>query len=146
MAHFIQAGALLATGILNTSVRTDADAALALLAEYVENPSVPLRTSAIVGLGMAYCGSHREDLLGILLPHVADDSESMEVASLAALALGFIFVGSSNGEIASTILQTLMERDNKQLDEKWSRFMALGLALLYLGMIHSPLFPEVPLT
>lgn len=61
----------------------------------------------------------------------------MEIASLAALSLGFIFVGSEHGDVASTILQTLMERDEKALDEKWSRFMVLGLALLYLGMdIH----------
>ncbi|TFK41669.1 armadillo-type protein [Crucibulum laeve] len=133
----IKAGALLATGILNTGVRTEADAALALLGEYVENKSVPLKTSAITGLGLAYAGSHREDLLPFLLPHVADDTVSMEIASLAALALGFIFVGSENGEVTGTILQTLMEkfdRADKSLDEKWARFMALGLGLLYLGL------------
>jgi 26S proteasome regulatory subunit N1 len=58
---------------------------------------------------------------------------SLEIAGLSALALGFVFVGSGNGEVAGTILQTLMEREEKYLDEKWSRFMALGLALLYLG-------------
>ncbi|EMD31883.1 hypothetical protein CERSUDRAFT_88471 [Gelatoporia subvermispora B] len=130
----IKAGALLATGILNTGVRTEADAALALLGDYVDNKSVSLKTSAITGLGLAYAGSQREDLLALLLPHVGDDTVSMEIASLAALALGFIFVGSGNGEVASTILQTLMEREPKQLDEKWARYMALGLALLYLGI------------
>jgi hypothetical protein len=44
-----EAGALLATGILNSGVRTEADAALALLADYVGNKSIPLKTSAIVG-------------------------------------------------------------------------------------------------
>ncbi|KAI0076507.1 26S proteasome regulatory complex non-ATPase subcomplex Rpn1 subunit [Panus rudis PR-1116 ss-1] len=130
----IKAGALLATGILNTGVRTEADAALALLGEYVDNKSVPLKTSAIVGLGLAYAGSHREDILALLLPHVGDDSVSMEVASLSALALGFIFVGSGNGEVASTILQTFMEREDNQLEEKWAKYMALGLALNYLGL------------
>ena len=60
----------------------------------------------------------------------------MEVISLAALALGFIFVGSANGEIAGTILQTIMERlepDESQLSDKWARFLILGLALLYVG-------------
>ncbi|KAI0088858.1 armadillo-type protein [Irpex rosettiformis] len=130
----IKAGALLATGILNTGVRTEADAAMALLAEYVENKSVSLKTSAIVGLGLAYAGSAREDLQALLLPVVADDEVSMEVASFAALALGFIYVGSGNGEITGTILQTLMERDSKQLDEKWARYLCLGLALLYVGL------------
>lgn len=134
---FYQAGALLATGILNTGVRTEADAAMALLSEYVENKSVPLKTSAIMGLGLAYVGSNRADLLAALLPAVADDGVSMEIASLSALALGFVFVGSGNGEVTSTILQTLMEREDKALDEKWARFMGLGLALLYLGLQES---------
>ncbi|KAG5635729.1 hypothetical protein H0H81_010267 [Sphagnurus paluster] len=136
----IKAGALLATGILNTGVRTEADAALALLGEFTENKSVPLKTSAIMGLGLAYAGSHREDLLASLLPHVADDTVSMEISSLAALALGFIFVGSENGEVTGAILQTLMDkfdRDDKSLDEKWARFMALGLGLIYLGLQDS---------
>ncbi|KAH9852544.1 26S proteasome regulatory complex non-ATPase subcomplex Rpn1 subunit [Lenzites betulinus] len=130
----IKAGALLATGILNSGVRTEADAALALLGEYVENKALLLKTSAITGLGLAYVGSHREDIMQLLLPYVADESLSMEIACLTSLALGFIFVGSGNGEIASTILQTLMEREDKQLDEKWARYMVLGLALLYLGL------------
>ena len=132
--EYIKAGALLATGILNCGIRTEADAAIALLSEHVENKSVPLKTSAIIGLGLAYAGAQREDVMALLLPFVADDGVSMEIASLASLALGFIFVGSGNGDVASTILQTLMERDDKQLDEKWARFMVLGLALLYLGM------------
>jgi len=77
--------------------------------------------------------------MGLLLPVVADDSLSMEIISLAALSLGFIFVGSGNGEVASTILQVMMERDDKTLDEKWGRFLSLGLALLYLGLHLLPI-------
>lgn len=133
--EYIKAGALLATGILNTSIRSENDTAKALLGEYVENKSVPLKTGAIVGLGLAYAGSHRRDLAELLLPLVADDAIGMEIASLSALAIGFIFVGSEDGEASSTILQTLMEREDKQLEEKWARFMGLGLALLYLGTL-----------
>lgn len=88
----------------------------------------------MVGLGLAYAGSHRQDLLELLISHVQDDGVSMEIASLAALSLGFIFVGSGNGEIAEAILQTFMERESSQLDEKWAKYMALGLAFVYLGM------------
>jgi 26S proteasome regulatory subunit N1 len=86
-----------------------------------------------MGLGLAYAGSHREDLLPLLLQHVADDSVSMEIASLSALAIGFVFVGSGSGDVAGTILQTLLDREDKYLDKKWARFMVLGLAFLYLG-------------
>lgn len=80
--------------------------------------------------------------MGLLLPLVADDSLSMEIVSLAALSLGFIFVGSGNGEVASTILQVMMDRDDKALEEKWGRFLSLGLALLYLGL-YLPLVHKV---
>ncbi|KAG8980024.1 proteasome regulatory particle base subunit [Tulasnella sp. 425] len=129
----IKAGALLAIGIMHSGVRNDSDAANALLGEYLTNKSSLLRTNAIVGIGLAHAGHQREDLVPSLLPLVADEDVSMEIASLAALSLGFIFVGSCHGEIASTILQTFMERDEKALNDKWARFMALGLALLYLG-------------
>lgn len=124
--------------MLNTGIRTEGDFALSLLGEYTENKSVPLKTSAFMGLALAYAGSHREDLLTHLLPHVADDTISMEISSLAALALGFIFVGSKHGEVSEVILQTLMEkyeRGDKSLDEKWAKFMVLGLGLLYLGEV-----------
>jgi 26S proteasome regulatory subunit N1 len=68
-----------------------------------------------------------------LLPLISDDELSMEIIAFASLAVGLIFVGSENGEAAGIILQTLMERDDRALDEKWTRFLGLGLALLYIG-------------
>ncbi|KAG1720249.1 hypothetical protein EDB19DRAFT_1778104 [Suillus lakei] len=53
---------------------------------YVENKSVPPQRAAIMGLRVAHAGSHRDDLL-TLLPAVADDGMSMEIAALSALAL-----------------------------------------------------------
>ncbi len=133
----VKAGALMAYGILHAGVRTEMDAALALLSEHVDAGSNPLKVSAIIGLGIAYAGSHREDILPLLLQHVQDDSASMEVASLSALALGFIFTGSAHEEIVPSILQTMMEREPTDLDDKWTRFMSLGLALLFLGQQDS---------
>jgi len=69
----------------------------------------------------------------LLLPIVSDTNLAMELSSLAALALGLVFVGSCDGDITSTILQTMMEREDIYLKDSWSRFMALGLGLLYLG-------------
>jgi 26S proteasome regulatory subunit N1 len=84
-------------------------------------------------IGIAYAGTHREDIRELLLPAIADTSVSLEIASISALALGFVFVGSSDGEVTEAVLQTMMEREEKELSEKWGRFLALGLALLYLG-------------
>ena len=84
-------------------------------------------------LGIAYAGTRREELLELLLPLVSDTTITMELSSLAALSLGMIFVGTCNGDITSTILQTLMERDETSLKDTYSRLMGAGLALLFVG-------------
>ncbi|KAG1902440.1 uncharacterized protein F5891DRAFT_162803 [Suillus fuscotomentosus] len=48
-----------------------------------------------MGLGVAYAGLHREDLLTVL-PAVVDDSTSMEITALSALALGFVSHGQGH--------------------------------------------------
>ena len=53
--------------LLNSDVYTEADAVLvALLREYMTNTSLSPKVASIVGLGLAYAGSHREDLLALL--------------------------------------------------------------------------------
>ena len=52
---------------------------------------------------------------------------------IAALACGMISVACCNGDVTSTILQTMMERSEADLKDTYSRFLALGLALNYLG-------------
>jgi len=132
----IQAGALLATGIVNTGVRLDSDPALALLGDSDKlNHKEPLiRVSAIMGLGLAYAGSNKDELLALLLPLVEDTSLDMQTSAMAALSLGIIFVGSSNSDVSEAIVQTMLDDDRKhQLKDKWTRFMALGLGLLFFG-------------
>lgn len=129
----IKAGAILGMGVASANVHDDADAALALLQEFVTDLKSKLLTAAISGLGIAFAGSANEDVLNLLMPIIADTDLSMEVAALAALALGHVFVGTCHGDITSTILQTFLERDPIQLNDNFSRFMALGLGLLYMG-------------
>lgn len=132
----VKAGAMLAVGILNSGVRNDADPALALLSDtsILESPKVPIRTAAIMGLGLAYAGTNRSDLLDLLLPIVEDNYLDMQLSSMAALALGLICVGSSNDRVSEAIVHQFFDEDRqKQLKDKWTRFMALGLALLFFG-------------
>ena len=102
---WIKSGALLACGIVNTGVRNECDPALALLSDYVLHSSNVMRLGAIFGLGLAYAGTDRKDVVSLLLPVFADAKSSMEVVGVAALACGLISVGSCNGEVTSTILQ-----------------------------------------
>jgi 26S proteasome regulatory subunit N1 len=133
---YVKAGAMLASGIISSGVRNDADPAMALLgdSDKLHASNVHVRMASIMGLGLAYAGSNKEELLEILLPIVADTSLEMQLSAMAALSLGLVFVGSANSEVSETIFQTLMEDDRqKQLKDKWTRFMSLGLALLYFG-------------
>ena len=131
--NYIRAGACLATGIIHNGIKTEVDAPLALLSDQLESPSISIKISAIMGLGYAYAGTQREDLGELLIPYAVDESLSMDVSSMAILALGYIFVGSCNGDVLSSILQAIMERDSTSLNSKWARFAALGLGLVFVG-------------
>lgn len=55
-----------------SGVRNESDPALALLADHVESPSHAMRCGACVGLGVAYAGARREDVVELLTPLVAN--------------------------------------------------------------------------
>jgi len=99
----------------------------------LDKPSPIMRIGAILGLGLAYSGSARQDLQDYILPIAEDSSVSMEVVSIASLALGLIFVGTANPDITQTLMQLLMERDEASLNSTHARYICLGLGLLYLG-------------
>ena len=132
----IVAGAMLAIGIMNSGVRIDSEPSLALLGDTdkLENANPLIRTAAIMGLGLSFAGSYKEDAVELLLPLISDSSQEMQISAMAALACGFICVGSSDSEITEAIVTTLMDDDRqKQLTDKWTRFLALGLGLLFFG-------------
>lgn len=92
-----------------------------------------VRTNAVMGLGIAYAGSAREDLLDLLIPIVVDTTISVELSAMAALSLGLIFVGKCTEEVTNAILETLTERPENILDISIARFFSLGMGLLFLG-------------
>jgi hypothetical protein len=49
-------------------VRNESDPALALLTDFIENKSVIVRTASVCGLGIAYSGSKRAELMELLVP------------------------------------------------------------------------------
>lgn len=128
---FIKSGALLGIGLLHTNIRNESDPAWALLREHLENEDEHVKSNALLGLALAYGGSGRADIAETLLPLIGDSS--VTVASMAALALGHVFVGTCEGEVASCIIQTMMERDTFDLNKPIARFLCLGLALLFTG-------------
>uniref|UniRef100_A0A3P9B451 26S proteasome non-ATPase regulatory subunit 2 n=1 Tax=Maylandia zebra TaxID=106582 RepID=A0A3P9B451_9CICH len=132
---YIKSGALLACGIVNSGVRNECDPALALLSDYVLHNSNIMRIGAIFGLGLAYAGSNREDVLSLLLPVMGDSKSSMEVVGVTALACGMIAVGTCNGDVTSTIVQTIMEKNEQELKDTYARWLPLGLGLNHLAAL-----------
>eukprot|EP01102_Stenamoeba_stenopodia_P019910 TRINITY_DN7614_c0_g2_i2.p1 TRINITY_DN7614_c0_g2~~TRINITY_DN7614_c0_g2_i2.p1 ORF type:complete len:698 (-),score=106.83 TRINITY_DN7614_c0_g2_i2:73-2166(-) len=134
--EYIKAGALLAVGIVNSSVRNECDPARALLSDDLTSTNNNIRIAAIFGLGLSYTGTARRDLLEALSPIVEDSTLPMEVVAMAALAVGQIFVGTCDVEASTLIIQTLLERqmtDEASLSNSHVRYMCLGLGLLFLG-------------
>lgn len=129
----IKAGALLACGIVSCGVKNDCDPAFALLHEHVEGKSIPSRIGAIVGLGLAYAGSNRLDIINVLTPVLHDPNSTSELRGLAALSCGLIAVGSANGEVTSNVAQVLIEKTDLKVSDPFARFLPLALGLCYLG-------------
>lgn len=132
----IKAGALLACGIVNCGVRNEVDPALALLSDYVTHNNSTMRIGSILGLGLAYAGSNRKDIIELISPVFSSEKRSgstNEVLGIAALALGMVAVGSCNPEVTETLTQIIMERTETDFRDTFSKFLFLGLGLVYLG-------------
>lgn len=122
--------------MINSTVHNENDPALAILSEFIESDKPLLRATSIMGLGIAYTASNRDELKELFLPIVSDNSIDLQLSGLASVALGQIFIGQgakTDNEIAETMLQTLMEMEPEQLKSPWLKFYALGLALLFFG-------------
>ncbi len=134
-SDYIRAGASLAVGIVSANVRSECDPALALMSDKVdaENSTVQ-RIGAALGLGIAYAGTQKDDVLDILTPVIADPATPIELFSLAALSLGMVYVGTGKADIAETIMQGMLERDEKVMEDTMARFACLGLGMLFLGL------------
>uniref|UniRef100_A0A061RYU3 26S proteasome non-ATPase regulatory subunit 2 homolog n=1 Tax=Tetraselmis sp. GSL018 TaxID=582737 RepID=A0A061RYU3_9CHLO len=129
----VVAGALLAVGIVNSCVHNENDPAFALLFESVSKESTPVRVGAIMGLGLAYAGTCKEEVQELLVPVVMDSEVPMEVVGFAALSLGLVFSGTQQEDCVQAILQTLMTRGEHELEEPYSKLLCLALGLLFLG-------------
>ena len=133
------ARAVLGLALMTTGTRNlDVDPMMSLLAMHLEEGAAAgpnMKLCAVLGLGLAYAGSAREDVANTLTPFVVDASHAhaFELACAAALALGFIFVGTGKADAASVIADRLMTSSPLEQGSAIARHMALGLGLLCLG-------------
>ncbi|KAF7472493.1 Hypothetical predicted protein [Marmota monax] len=128
---YIKSGALLACGIVNSGVRNECDPALALLSDYVLHNSNTMRLGSIFGLGLAYAGSNREDVLTLLLPVMGDSKSSMELRygeptlrRAVPLALALISVSNPRLNILDTLSKFSHDADP---EVSYNSIFAMGM-------------------
>lgn len=89
-----------------------------------------------MGIGLAYAGSNREDVIATLLP-LLDSKQSTDVIGIVGISCGLIAVGSANSDVVTTCLQVLMERDAENKleikNDPLIKFLPLAIGLCYLG-------------
>jgi 26S proteasome regulatory subunit N1 len=131
----VKSGACLGVGLVACGVRNESDPALALLTDYIESSSSSsnVKTASVCGLGLAYAGAQREEVRDLLEAVLANEAADITQASMAALSLGLVFVGTGDDDVGTVLLQRLMEATEDELTHTASRFMCLGLGLVYLG-------------
>ena len=132
---WIIAGSYLAIGIVNSGIKNETDPVFAILLEKLETSNKQVhKIGALMGLSIAYAGSARTDLLEAITPIILDSSNTVELQAVAALAIGMIYVGTCDEDAVQSILQALMEKDDKIIQENaFTRIFSLGLGLLFLG-------------
>jgi len=149
----IKAGALLGIGLISSGVRSEFDPALGLLGEYLEpQHNATLRQSAALGcvevnyrgrtpltllgihsLGLAYAGTNRPEVKEMLMQALDDPNASMEVIGLHSLALGLLCVGTCDFELTEKLCGVFDGKSEAQLTNTYTRFVSVGLGLLFLG-------------
>ena len=61
-----------------------------------------------------------------------------QVVGLAALSCGLVCIGSCHDSLTEALLQIMIDKEVEGLSNSHMRFVALGLALLYLGEALAP--------
>jgi len=132
--HHIVAGAYMGLGLINSGITNECDPVQAILIDKLESSeNSTLKIGALMGLSFTYAGSARADLLEAISPIILDSGNSTQLQAIAALAIGLIYVGSCDEDAAQNIIQTLLEKNEDQLNDPFTKLFALGLGLLFLG-------------
>lgn len=131
----VKAGALLALGIINCRIRNDCDPALALLSDYLTSSNEELQIGAIFGIGLAYAGTARSDVLDLLLK-VVQCSKQVEVFGVASLACGLVALGRKHNKLCDVIMIKMIE--SKNCDDLKSPHMLLAALGVGLAFFNKP--------
>ncbi|KAH9418970.1 26S proteasome non-ATPase regulatory subunit 2 [Dermatophagoides pteronyssinus] len=135
----IKAGALMAFGLISTSIKSDHEPAYQLLKDYITNRSQSIRIGSIVGLAMAYLGTNHGDVINSVLEPIVGRScerirQKQHPLELSALACGLIAHSTGNMTIINRLVKILdRNSDNMKLSDSNTRDLihAIGLVAMF---------------
>lgn len=92
-----------------------------------------MKLGAVIGIGLGYATSNREDFKETLAEIINDENLPIEVCSNAALSLSLIFVAQKDEDVINTILSSLMMFSPDTLNANIANLMGVALAINFLG-------------
>lgn len=92
-----------------------------------------MKLGAVVGMGLAYATSNREEFKELLAEIINDENMQIEVCANAALSLSLIFVAQKDEDVINTLLSTLMMFSSETLNNPMAKFFGVALGLNFLG-------------
>ena len=124
-------------GVCLCGIHDENDVAVAVLLEELADKNFDVKISAVFGLGLAAAGSQNKQLHEILNGVLEDFSYGFEMSAFVSLALGLIFIGSSDEDVFTDLFSILMSRNEggkaKIFESPFFVIYILGMGLLCLG-------------
>ena len=134
---YTQSGALLALGLCCCSVVHEVDPAKAILGEELNKSNNVKKLGASLGMGIAYAGSKRKDVIKDLDPLLSDSSISPGLKATVALSMGLVMAGSGDKETIKILLKFLQENGNEtefKNNPQFTQYFALAMGMICIGI------------
>ena len=132
-----RAGRNIGLGICLCGIHDENDVAVAVLLEELSDKNLDIKISAVFGLALAAAGTQNKKIYEILIGLLGDFSYGFEMSAFISLALGLIFLGSSDDDIFNDLFSILMTRyddsKGKIFESPFFVIYILGIGLLFLG-------------
>ena len=132
-----RSGRNIGLGICLSGIHDENDVAVAVLLEELSDKNLDVKISAIFGLALAAAGSQNLTLYEKLNNLLGDFSYGFEMSAFISLALGLIFLGTSDENVFNDLFSILMARNEngkaKIFESPFFVIYILGIGLLCLG-------------
>ncbi|KAG9392786.1 hypothetical protein J8273_5818 [Carpediemonas membranifera] len=128
----VVAGACLALGTVFAGVQSDYDVPLHMLTPHLSSSEERIRVCAALGIGIAYAGTDRGDVVETLLS--ADIQGDYRFGAHIALAVGLIAIRTGNAAYANIVIALTAEVPAETIEaSQYTKLYALSLALMFFG-------------